>query len=115
MMLLSPLLTFLVCASPAQIRPLRTFVESEVKLPDGPRKGDTFDASWPAWVGDLMLLMTGEQWAEIWMTGPRQTGKTLMGFSAPLLYHLFEVGEDIICLVPEMRKAEMIWKKKILP
>lgn len=113
--LMSPMLAFLEAASPAEVRALRSFVEAEIRLPDGPRKGDLFDGTYPRWQGMLLEMLADPFWREVWMTGPRQTGKTLLGFEAPLLHALFELREDVICLVPEMKKAEMIWRKKIEP
>lgn len=113
--LLSPIARFFEAASPSEIRSMRGFVESEIELPDGPRKGDHFDGGYPRWQGELLEMMADERWLEIWLTGPRQTGKTLLGFECPLLYHLFELQEDVVCLVPEMAKARMIWQKKIEP
>lgn len=113
--IVSPIVALIDAAVPKGIRSLREFVEEEFVLPDGPRKGDHFDGEFPAWQGRLLELMADDGWQESWVTGPRQTGKTLLGFEAPLLYHLFEVKEDVICLLPEMAKASMIWRKKIEP
>ncbi len=111
----SPLGAFTSAARPAQIRTLRAFVEAEIELPDGPRKGDKFDGEFPSWQGELLEMEEGDEFNEFWKTGSRQSGKTLLGFEAPLLYHLFEMHEDVICLVPEMSKARTIWLKKIQP
>lgn len=113
--LLSPIASFFAAACPAEIRPLRQFVEQEIRLPDGPRKGDNFDSQFPPWQGELLDMITEEWVGEVWTTGNRQSGKTLLGFEAPLLHHLFELQEDVICLVPEMSKARTIWLKKIEP
>jgi phage terminase large subunit GpA-like protein len=112
---LTPILALIAAASPAEVRSLRAFTEQEVELPDGPRKGDHWDGNWPRWQGRMLEMMMDPWWSEVWTTGPRQTGKTLLGFEAPLLHALFEMREDVICLVPEMKKASMIWLKKIEP
>jgi hypothetical protein len=112
---LTPIVRFIAAASPAEVRSLRAYTEQEVELPDGPRKGDHFDGNWPRWQGDMLEMEMDPLWREVWTTGSRQSGKTLLGFEAQLLYALFELREDVICLVPEMKKAAMIWVKKIHP
>lgn len=113
--IVSPIVRFVDAACPSGVRPLWQFLAEEIVPPDGPKKGDPFDPNSPPWVMEVLRLFADEQWTESWFTGPRQTGKTLLGFEAPLLYHLFELKEDVICLVPEMDKASLIWRKKIEP
>ena len=48
-------------------------------------------------------------------TGPTQSGKTLACFIIPLLYHLFEIGETVICGLPDMDMAGDKWREDILP
>ncbi len=112
---LEPIIALVDSATPSEIRALRAFTEAEFKLPDGPRKGDHFDGNWPRWQGEMLEMMADPYWVEFWKTDSRQSGKTLLNFEAPLLFHLFEMKEDVICLVPEMAKAKMIWLKKIEP
>src|SRR5678816_4563381 len=44
-----------------------------------------------------------------------QSGKTLACFVIPLLYHLFELGETVICGLPDMDMAADKWREDILP
>jgi len=48
-------------------------------------------------------------------TGPTQSGKTLCAYVIPLLYHLFEIGETVICGLPNMDMAGDKWLEDILP
>ena len=47
--------------------------------------------------------------------GPTQSGKTLACFVIPLLYHLFELHETVICGLPDMDMAGDKWREDILP
>ena len=48
-------------------------------------------------------------------TGPTQSGKTLACFVIPLLYHLFEIRETVICGLPDIDMAMDKWSVDILP
>ena len=43
------------------------------------------------------------------------SGKTLHGFIIPLLYHLFEHNETVICGVPQMAMAKDKWRDETRP
>lgn len=49
------------------------------------------------------------------VTGPQQSGKTLCGFVIPTLYHLFEVGETVICGLPTEDMVDDKWSEDLLP
>jgi len=46
-------------------------------------------------------------------TGPVQSGKTLIFFVIPILYHLFELQEDVICGVPIIETAQGIYEERV--
>jgi phage terminase large subunit GpA-like protein len=48
-------------------------------------------------------------------TGPTQSGKSLSAFIIPTLYHLFEIGETVICGLPDMDMASDKWREDFLP
>jgi hypothetical protein len=49
------------------------------------------------------------------VTGPTQTGKTLAAFVIPILYHLFEIGETVICGIPDLDMSGDKYREDILP
>lgn len=49
------------------------------------------------------------------VTGPSQSGKTLIGFVIPILYHLFEMGENVIAAVPDGDMVRDKWEADIEP
>lgn len=55
------------------------------------------------------------RWWRFVATGPSQSGKTLSCFVIPLLYHLFEIGETVICGLPDMDMAADKWREDLLP
>jgi phage terminase large subunit GpA-like protein len=100
----------------ARVRPLRTlreFVEQEIILPTGPFEGQLFRVDRHPVVG--LLLDELAKWRRSAVTGPGQDGKSLCSFVVPILYHLFEVGEDVICGVPNVEMAADKWRDDILP
>ena len=46
------------------------------------------------------------RWWRRFVTGPTQDGKTLLSFCLPILYHLFELREDVIVGVPNIDMAQ---------
>ncbi|GAH64538.1 unnamed protein product, partial [marine sediment metagenome] len=55
------------------------------------------------------------QWRRFVATGPQQSGKTLQCFVIPLLYHLFELEQTVVCGVPSLDIVADKWKEDILP
>lgn len=125
---------------PRRIRDLRTFAESEIRLPDGPHKGLRFSvarqpytACWfqahaeatgtgaPAVVDDGQGLSPGALWADcsglnVFINlGPTQSGKTLSSLVIPAMWHLFELAESVCCLVPDESMVNDKWKEDFLP
>ncbi len=109
---------FLTQARGPRLRSLRQFAEDEVVIPDG------------RWVGRLFRC-DRQPYTKLWFdaidaaaangqnrfvaTGPRQSGKTLCAYVIPMLYHLFEIGETVVCGLPDMRMAADKWREDILP
>lgn len=62
---------------------------------------------WSAWQSGL--------WRRRATTGPVQSGKSLTAYIIPILYHLFEVREDVICGLPTLDMAEVKWEKDLKP
>ena len=106
---------FLSRARPARVRTLREFAESEIVIPDGPYEGRRFRCERQPYTRLWFDAVDSGHWNRFVATGPTQSGKTLACFLVPLLYHLFELGETVICGLPDMDMAADKWRENILP
>jgi len=98
-----------------RIRSLRQFVESEIIIPEGQYRGLKLRIRRQPYAGLLFDAIDSRQWTRFAIMGPVQSGKTLHGFIIPLLYHLFEYNETVICGVPQMDMAKDKWRDEIRP
>ena len=96
-------------------RTFREFAESEIILPTGPRAGMPFRCDYMPWTADVLAAFDAGKYRRYFLSGPVQSGKTLLGFVLPLMYHLFEVVEPVIVGVPKIDLAQGIWEDRILP
>jgi phage terminase large subunit GpA-like protein len=94
---------------------MRQFAEEEVIIPDGPFAGRRFRCATQPYTALWFDQVDSGHWSRFVATGPTQSGKTLSCFVIPLLYHLFEVGETVICGLPDMDMAADKWREDILP
>lgn len=102
------------CRTP-RLRTMREFAEAEIVIPDGPYKGLQFRAATQPFASFFLDAIDSGQWNCFFATGPTQSGKTLICFIVPLLYHLFEIGETAICGLPNMEIAADKWRENLLP
>lgn len=102
-------------ARPPRVRTMREFAEQEIIIPNGPHEGERFDCNSQPYTRLWLLAVDSGCFNRVVATGPRQTGKTVLAFVLPIMYHLFEVGEDVICAVPSLNMVEEKWTKDILP
>ncbi len=107
--------TFLTQARPRPLRSMRSFAEEEIVIPDGPHAGRRFRCSRQPYTSLLFDAVDSGRWSRCVATGPTQSGKTLSCFVIPLLYHLFELQETVICGLPDMDMAGDKWREDILP
>ena len=116
---LNPLLEegrwFIRQARTPRLRTMRDFAEQEIVIPDGPYEGRRFRCSRQPYTGLWFDAVDSGDWNRFVATGPTQSGKTSCAFVVPLLYHLFEVGETVICGLPNMDMAADKWREDILP
>ncbi|MCA8990176.1 MAG: phage terminase large subunit family protein, partial [Planctomycetaceae bacterium] len=98
-----------------RLRSIREFAEQEIIIPDGPWQGRRFRCDRQPFSGLWLDAIDSGQWNRFVATGPTQSGKTLCCFLIPLLYHLFEVGETVICGLPDMDMAADKWRVDLLP
>lgn len=106
---------FVSLARAPRLRTMREFAEQEFVLPDGPYSGLRFRVDRQPYVGHWLDAIDSGKWTRFAACGPTQTGKTFSCFLVPLFYHLFEIGENVVCGVPDMAMANDKWKEDILP
>jgi phage terminase large subunit GpA-like protein len=105
---------FANCRAP-RIRTMRRFAESEIIIPDGQYQGLAFRCERQPYTGLFFDAVDSGRWPRICATGPTQSGKTLCAYIVPLLYHLFEIQETVVCGLPDMDMAADKWSVDILP
>lgn len=106
---------FLAACRVRPIRAMGRFVEEELIIPDGPYEGLRFRCDRQPYTRLLYEAIDSGRWNRFVITGPTQSGKTLSVFVVPILYHLFEVGETVICGLPNMDMAGDKWNEDIRP
>lgn len=85
---------------PRRFRTMRQWAEQEFYLPEGDYQGTRFRAeTQPAHALWLDEVDSGN-WIEHYLIAGAQGGKSVAGFLIPTLYHLFELGQTVICGVP---------------
>ena len=105
---------FLGQARPRRLRTMRQFAEQEIVIPEGPFQGRKFRCARQPYTGLWFDAVDSGIWNRHVATGPTQSGKTLSCFVIPLLYHLFELEETVICGLPDMDMAADKWREDIL-
>jgi len=96
-------------------RSMREWAEQEIVIPNGPRRGIRYSTAYAPWTGLLLDAMEDPQWSRIWAAGSVQSGKTLTAYCIPTLYTIFELGESVICGVPDIKLAQGIYEERLLP
>lgn len=96
-------------------RPISQFACEEIIIPSGPFKDQAFNFEFQPFVRLLFELMESGQFCRYAVTGTTQAGKSLNALVIPVMYHLFEIGEDVIVGIPQMEMAMEKWKKDFLP
>jgi phage terminase large subunit GpA-like protein len=94
---------------------MREFAEAEIIIPDGPFAGRRFRCDRQPYTAVLFDAIDSGRWSRFAITGPTQSGKTLSASVIPVLYHLFEVGENVIFGLPDMDMAGDKWREDLLP
>lgn len=96
-------------------RSFRRWLLDEFVVPDGPRANERFRfESQPInrlWVD---AIDSGE-FVEHVYSGPSQSGKSMIGYVAPMLYHCCELGENVVFGVPMEEMAADKWTADIRP
>ena len=94
---------------------MRQFAEEELILFTGDYRGKRFRVARQPVTGLLLDAIDSGRYTMFVITGPSQSGKTVVGFILPTLYHLFEHGEDVICGVPDLNMVRDKWEKALYP
>lgn len=102
-------------AKAPRLRRIAEWVEQEIVLPDGPYAGRRFRCDRQPYTRLLFDEIDSGRWNRAVITGPTQSGKTLSAFIVPTLYHLFEIGESVICGVPSGEIAADKWEVDLKP
>lgn len=89
------------------------WAEQELVIPDGPYRGLPYTTTRQPYA--RLFLRESGKWRRHNATGPSQSGKTLTCFVVPLLYHLFERRENVICGLPSLDMSANKWKQDIFP
>jgi len=86
-----------------------------VVIPDGPYRGQPFDPDIQPFARTLLDAIDGGRWQRVVIVGPSQSGKTFLGFAIPTLYHLFGIGETVVCGLPTLDMVNDKWREALLP
>jgi len=93
------------------------FAEDEIVLPGdgGPHQGLRYRLDRQPAHRLLMHEFDHGHWRRHVVVAPSQSGKTLGGFIIPLLWHLFEMRETVVCGVPDLAMVADLWRERIKP
>ncbi|KKM14368.1 hypothetical protein LCGC14_1706840 [marine sediment metagenome] len=100
---------------PSPVPSMREWAESTIIIPDGPHKGERFSCDTQPFSALFFDAVDSGEWEWIAATGPTQTGKSLICYVIPILYHLFAIGETVVAGLPTMAMADDKWAEDLLP
>jgi phage terminase large subunit GpA-like protein len=100
---------------PPKIRRFREFVEQEIVIPSGEFAGQRYRISRQPFSGLLFDAYDSTEYNMFVATGMRQSGKTLNTSTIPAIYHLFELGENVIYGIPDMEMVGDKWREDLMP
>ncbi|MDH3601972.1 MAG: phage terminase large subunit family protein, partial [Candidatus Tectomicrobia bacterium] len=98
-----------------RFRTMREFAEQEIIIPSGQFKDRKYSCSRQPFSAHWFDLVDTTAWPEMVITGPSQSGKTLIGFVIPICYYLFEIQETVIAAVPDGDMVRDKWEQDIEP
>ena len=94
---------------------MREFAEDEIVIPHGRWQGRRFSCHRQPYSRLWFEAVDSHQWNRHVATGPTQSGKSLTCFVIPMMYHIFEIQETVICGLPSMDMAKDKWEQDIRP
>ena len=96
-------------------RSMSEFAEGELVLTTGDRKNLGYRFVDQPCHSLLCREFDSNHWVRHLVAGPTQSGKSTIAFILPLLYHLFERGEDVVAGVVDLAMVADMWSERILP
>jgi phage terminase large subunit GpA-like protein len=102
------------CREPKS-RTMLEFAEQKVIIPEGDYAGEPYRCYRQPYAKLWFDAVDSGNWVTFVATGPSQSGKTLSCYIIPMLYHLFELNENVVCGIPDMKMAGDKWRVDILP
>lgn len=99
---------------PPRLRTIREFAEQEIFLPTGKFEGLRFSVTRNPYAGQILDLIGKKKWRRVFITGPSQSGKTLI-FVIFVLYWLFEMRQTMVLGAPTAAIARDKWERDLLP
>jgi len=106
---------FARAAQTHEIRTRRQWCEQVLVPAEGPYRNQLWRAESQPFQALLLDEMDSGRWTRIFCTGCVQSGKSLITYVVPLLYHLFEMQEDVIAGAPTQDINHDKWDKEIKP
>ncbi len=106
--LLDVLLAGCEIAAPDEVRSYAAWCEEELVMPSGPREGLHFSGDYMPWTKLLLAEYDNPRWRRFFVTGPAQSGKTMLGFVGRLIYEIFELRHHTAIGAPS---ADFFWSK----
>ncbi len=100
---------------PKPAPPILEWAENTIVIPDGPLKGQAFDADVQPFSRLFLRELDNPRWSRVAAVGPTQSGKSLICYVVPTLYHLFALNETCICGLPDLNMAGDKWVQDFLP
>jgi len=98
------------------IRTMRQFALDELRITKGQYEGRRYRIYRQPSQGLLLDAMDDPRWRRRAVCECVQKGKTLMGFVVPVLYHLFELRDDVIAAGPTIHGVlDKKWYDELLP
>lgn len=98
-----------------QSRTLEEFAVEEIVLPTGPYANQRLRIDRQPFLELLYAEFASGRWSRAFVTGCVQSGKSLGAYVIPTLYHLFEIGEDVILGLPDLNMANDKWTRDFVP
>lgn len=96
-------------------RSFRQWLTEEFVVPDGPRSGERFRFESQPITRLWVDAIDSRKYTEHVYSGPSQSGKSMIGYVAPLLYHCAELAESVVFGVPMEEMAADKWIADIRP
>jgi phage terminase large subunit GpA-like protein len=100
---------------PQKLRTMREFAEQEIIIPEGQYAGLPFRLHRQPWAKVWFDEIESGRWTQFCNIGSRQGGKTFLGSTIPLLYHIFEMRETAIFAAPLDEQIADKWKLILKP